>query len=73
MKIYISSTLQDLREHRPAIVLTLQRIGYDVLGMEQDVAERTTPLEKCLRDERSSDAYLVIVGWRYDSSRHTRH
>jgi hypothetical protein len=65
MKIYISSTFQDLREHRSAVDLTLRRMGHDVLGMEQYVAEGTTPLEKCLSDVRSSDAYLVIVGWRY--------
>ncbi len=65
MKIYISSTFQDLREHRAAVDLGLRRMGHDVLGMEQYVAEGTTPLEKCLQDVRSSDAYLVIVGWRY--------
>lgn len=65
MKIYISSTFQDLRDHRAAVDLALRRMGHDVLGMEQYVAEGTTPLEKCLEDVRSSDAYLVIVGWRY--------
>jgi hypothetical protein len=65
MKIYVSSTLQDLREHRAAVDLALRRMGHDVIGMEQYVAEGTAPLDKCLRDVRSSDAYVVIVGWRY--------
>src|SRR5207249_3761351 len=33
MKIYISSTYQDLREHRAAVDRTLRRMGHDVVGM----------------------------------------
>jgi hypothetical protein len=40
-------------------------MGHDVIGMEQYVAEGTTPLDKCLRDVSSSDAYVLILGWRY--------
>jgi len=39
MKIYISSTYQDLVDHRAAVDLTLRRMGHDVIGMEQYVAE----------------------------------
>lgn len=65
MKVYISSTLRDLRDYRAAVDAALRRMGHDVLGMEQYVAEGTTPLEKCLRDVAASDVYVVIVGWRY--------
>jgi hypothetical protein len=65
VKIYISSTYRDLREYRNAVDAALRRMGHDVIGMEQYVAEGTTPLDKCLQDVRSSDAYIVIVGWRY--------
>jgi hypothetical protein len=65
MKIYISSTYQDLSDHRTAIDRTLRRMGHDVIGMEQYVAEGNKPLDRCLADVRLADLYVVIVGWRY--------
>jgi len=38
MKVYISSTYQDLVDHRVAVDRTLRRMGHDVVGMEQYVA-----------------------------------
>jgi hypothetical protein len=35
MKIYISSTYQDLSDHRSAVDRTLRRMGHDVIGMER--------------------------------------
>jgi len=46
----------------------LRRMGHDVIGMEQYVAEQSTPLERCLQDVRTADVYLVIVAWRYGYS-----
>lgn len=65
MKIYISSTYQDLREHRAAVDRTLRRMGHDVIGMEQYVAEGNRPLDRCLADVQLADLYIVIVAWRY--------
>lgn len=65
MKIYISSTYQDLADHRSAVDRTLRRMGHDVIGMEQYVAEGNRPLDRCLADVRLADLYVVIVGWRY--------
>ncbi len=65
MKIYISSTFQDLHEHRGAVDRTLRRMGHDVIGMEQYVAEHNKPLDRCLADVRLADIYVVIVAWRY--------
>lgn len=65
MKIYISSTYQDLADHRSAVDRTLRRMGHDVIGMEQYVAEGNKPLDRCLADVRLADLYVVIVGWRY--------
>jgi Domain of unknown function (DUF4062) len=65
MKIYVSSTYQDLIEHRAAVDRTLRRMGHDVIGMEQYVAEGNKPLDRCLADVRQADLYVVIVGWRY--------
>lgn len=65
MKIYISSTYQDLVEHRSVVDRTLRRMGHDVIGMEQYVAEGNKPLDRCLADVRLSDLYVVMVAWRY--------
>jgi hypothetical protein len=65
MKIYISSTYQDLAEHRAAVDRTLRRMGHDVIGMEQYVAEGGKPVDRCKADVHSSDAYVIIAAWRY--------
>jgi hypothetical protein len=65
MKIYISSTFQDLSDHRSAVDRTLRRMGHDVIGMEQYVAEGNKPLDRCLEDVRSVDVYVIILAWRY--------
>ncbi len=65
MKIYVSSTFEDLREYRAALDTALRRMGHDVIGMEHYVAEGSTPLDRCLADVRSADVYIVIVAWRY--------
>jgi hypothetical protein len=65
MKVYISSTFQDLRDHRAAIDRSLRRMGHDVIGMEQYVAEGAKPVDRCLADVRAADVYLVVLAWRY--------
>lgn len=65
MKIYFSSTLSDLRDYRASVEHSLRSMGHDVIGMEQYVAENTTPLAKCLDDVGSADVYLLICAWRY--------
>lgn len=65
MKVYISSTYQDLVEHRAAVDRTLRRMGHDVIGMEQYVAEGSKPVDRCQADVRLADVYVIIVAWRY--------
>jgi hypothetical protein len=65
VRVYISSSYKDLRDHRAAVDLALRRMGHEVVGMEQYVAEGMTPVDRSLSDVRGSDAYLVIVAWRY--------
>src|SRR5262245_59530102 len=65
MKVYISSTYQDLIEHRAAVDRTLRRMGHDVIGMEQYVAEGSKPVDRCKADVRAADAYVIIVAWRF--------
>jgi hypothetical protein len=65
MKVYISSTYQDLIDYRAAVDRTLRRMGHDVIGMEQYVAEGSKPVERCKADVRAADVYVIIVAWRY--------
>jgi uncharacterized protein DUF4062 len=65
VKVYISSTYQDLIEHRAAVDRTLRRMGHDVFGMEQYVAEGSKPVDRCKADVRAADAYVIIVAWRF--------
>jgi Domain of unknown function (DUF4062) len=65
MKVYISSTYQDLIDQRAAVDRALRRMGHDVIGMEQYVAEGSKPVERCKADVQASDAYVIIVAWRY--------
>src|SRR3954469_1450752 len=65
MKVYVSSTYQDLVEHRAAVDRTLRRMGHDVIGMEQYVAEGSKPVDRCKADVRAADVYVIIVAWRF--------
>jgi hypothetical protein len=65
VKVYISSTYQDLVDHRAAVDRTLRRMGHDVIGMEQYVAEGSKPVERCKADVGGADVYVIIVAWRY--------
>ena len=65
MKIYVSATYQDLRKHREAVSVVLRRMGHQVLGMEEYVAEGLRPLDRCLEDVRNCHAYVGILAWRY--------
>lgn len=65
MKIYISATYRDLKKHREAVSTVLRRMGHQVIGMEEYVAEGVRPLHRCLEDVKGCDAYLGIFGWRY--------
>jgi uncharacterized protein DUF4062 len=65
VKVYISSTYQDLIDYRASVDRALRRMGHDVIGMEQYVAEGSKPVERCKLDVRASDVYVVVVAWRY--------
>lgn len=65
MKIYVSATYKDLAPHREAVLEALRRMGHQVIGMEDYVAEGARPLARCLADVESCDAYVGIFAWRY--------
>src|SRR3989442_1113536 len=67
MRIYVSSTSEDLREFRRDVVEQLDRLGHQVVSMEGYSADALGPVEKCLRDVASADAYVGLFAFHYGS------
>jgi hypothetical protein len=65
IKIYLSSTFEDLRRHRRCVYDALRMLGHDVKAMEDYVAKDERPLVMCLNDVADCDAYVGIFAWRY--------
>ncbi len=65
VRIFVSSTFEDLREHRGAAIRVLRQLGHEVLAMEDLVAASAAPLIKVLEMVDRSDAYVGIFAWRY--------
>jgi Domain of unknown function (DUF4062)/TIR domain len=64
-RVYLSSTFQDLKEHREAVRLQLQRLHLADVAMEIFVPGPNRPVDKCIRDVRSCDLYIGLFAWRY--------
>jgi hypothetical protein len=65
MKVFVSSTAQDLASFRAAAIRALRRLGHDVIAMEEFTAAAAFPLQRVLDLVRSADAYVLLVAWRY--------
>ncbi|MCC8251558.1 DUF4062 domain-containing protein [Saccharothrix luteola] len=65
LRVYVSSTYQDLQHCRSAIRLALQRMGVDDIAMETYTAGEERPLDRCLDDVRAADVYVGVLAWRY--------
>lgn len=65
MKIYISSTFEDLKDYRASVYHQLRKLRHDVISMEDYTAGDERPLDKCLQDVQDSDVYVGIFAWRY--------
>lgn len=64
-KIYLSSTFEDLKEHRRIIYDMLRKVRHDVIAMEDYVAADRRPVEQCLKDVQEADIYVGFFGFRY--------
>src|SRR6266404_5586358 len=65
MRIFVSSSFDDLREHRAAAIRVLRQLGHEVLAMEDVIAASAAPLAKVLEMVDRSEAYVGIFAWRY--------
>ena len=65
VRIYLSSTFEDLKAHRAAVFAALERAGLEVERMEGYAAADQRPLDLCLRGVARADVYVGVLGWRY--------
>ncbi|HRW07086.1 MAG TPA: DUF4062 domain-containing protein [Caldilineaceae bacterium] len=65
MRIFVSSSFEDLREHRSAAIRVLRQLGHEVLAMEDMLAGTAAPLAKVIEMVDRSEAYVGIFAWRY--------
>jgi hypothetical protein len=66
-KVYISSTYQDLKDHREKVIEFFHKLEsrFELVSMEGYVASDLTPLAKCLNDVRECDIYVLVIANRY--------
>jgi hypothetical protein len=65
MRVFVSSTFEDLAEYRTAAIRALRELGHDVVAMEEFTAASLPPLQTVRERLRRCDAYIGIFGWRY--------
>ena len=65
--VFISSTYEDLKQHRAKLWDTISQYDVDIRGMEQFGARKSTPLETCLAEVEQLNIYIGIVALRLGS------
>lgn len=65
MKVFVSSTYVDLREHRRAVCDILLRLKLQPVAMEFFGAEPTDPTSVCSQEIRDCDIFVGIYAHRY--------
>jgi hypothetical protein len=64
-RVYVSSTVQDLKEFRDSVANVLRKCGFDVDSMEKYPARDERPRTACEADAASCDVYVGLFAWRY--------
>jgi hypothetical protein len=64
-RVYISSTVQDLKEYRESVANVLGKCGFNVESMEKYPARDDRPKIACELDAAACDIYVGIFAWRY--------
>ena len=65
--IFISSTFDDLKNHRRKIWDLLERYDVDVRGMERFGARKEAPLITCLSEVEQCDIFVGVIAFRLGS------
>jgi Domain of unknown function (DUF4062) len=65
MKIFISSTYEDLRDHRRAVIDAILQLREQPIAMESFGAHPTEPKSAALTEIADCDALVGIYAYRY--------
>lgn len=65
MRIFVSSSFQDLQDYRLAAVRVLRQLGHEVIAMEDFVAGSEVPLKQMLEKVERCELYVGLFAWRY--------
>lgn len=63
-KVFVSSTSDDLLEHREFVIDQLRKSGYGVDAMEDWTAGAENPRDFCFKLVRGCDLLVLLVAWR---------
>ena len=64
-RVFVSSTADDLTEHRQKVTKAIQRLDHAAVRMEKFGARPDAPVPECCRLAASADAVVVLVAHRY--------
>lgn len=64
-KVFVSSTYEDLKEYRKAVIETVQRFGWFAVAMESFVSQDERPKGECFTLIKKCDVYVGILAHRY--------
>ncbi|MCK6614827.1 MAG: DUF4062 domain-containing protein [Ignavibacteriaceae bacterium] len=66
LKIFVSSTINDLHNERKAAFRAIEKVGaYPVMSEKTIEAQSRGSVEACLKKVIDSDVYVLIIGGRY--------
>lgn len=65
IKVFISSTYQDLIPYRQKVNESIQRLQQITVGMELFGSESESPLDVCIKRVKEAALFILIVGFRY--------
>jgi hypothetical protein len=65
MRIFVSSSFQDLQDYRQAAIRVLRQLGHEVVAMEDFVAASAAPLDLVLGKVERCELYVGLFAWRY--------
>jgi len=65
MRIFVSSSFQDLQDYRLAAIRVLRQLGHEVVAMEDFVAGSEVPLKQMLDKVQRCELYVGLFAWRY--------
>jgi CheY-like chemotaxis protein len=65
MRVFLSSTFEDLKEYRAQAALAVERLGQQGIRMEVFGARSSGATEVCTEEIGASDAFIGIYAYRY--------